>query len=90
MTTGSFDHALNDGMVRVEFSYPWPHADAVELTKIMFCGVDVSCIIHPEDYEYLQDRMFDEAEKHKEQEKLCAAEAAWERDRDDKMMRELT
>ena len=56
----------------------------------MFEGVRVSDILHPEDYEYLQDRMYDEAEKHKYEELVCAAEAAWERERDDAMMGELT
>lgn len=90
MTTGSFKHALNDGEVEVFFQYKWPYASSAEITKIMFEGVRVSDILHPEDYEYLQDRMYDEAEKHKYEELVCAAEAAWERERDDAMMGELT
>ena len=89
MTTGSFEHALNDGMVTVEFSYTWPFASQAQITKIIFCGMDVTSIVHPEDYEYLNGLVYENALEHKQEEKMCAAEAKWERDRDDKMMREL-
>lgn len=76
-TTGSFNHALNDGEVSVVFTYPFGYPSQAELHHIEYKNIDVTSIINPEDVEYLRDKIYEKAYEWEQDLKADAAE--WHR-----------
>lgn len=83
MPTFTRTEALNDGEVIVEIQYPLHDCGRAEVLNVKFQGIDVWNIMNPEDQDYFLLRAYVWAEEDKEQEKMLAAEARWERRRDD-------
>lgn len=85
MPKSNFAHALNDGEVCIHYSYDWDDPRLIEITVVEYQGVNIIQLLHPEDYEYLLSVSAEKAPEAKAEEKACAAEAEWERRRDEEL-----
>lgn len=85
MPKASFQHALNDGEITVNFSYDWFDTGCCEIETITFNGTDITAVVHPEDFTYLQSLVAENAAEDKAESIACAQEARWEADREEQL-----
>ena len=64
MAKSQFDHALNDGKVTVTFTYRDEDPAYSELGRVIYKGVDVTDIVHPEDLDYFDGLIPEKAHEH--------------------------
>ncbi len=86
MQRASFEHALNDGEVTVNYLYDHMDPSYNEIESICYGTTNITAIVHPEDFEYLNGLLTEKALEDNYESRACAAEARWEADREDRLL----